>query len=111
MADGRRPRRAARGGSRPPLSFAAPLCAALLLALAAGAAASDDEWQVVTDLLSPLPGVEVSIVGPPQQAFARPPPRSLDPHLLADFGPQLNLLQDVSADGDNLFTDVHAQVG
>ena len=85
---------------------------ALALAAVAPAAAQLAPWLVITDLQAAKAagGVEVSIVGPPQQPFSRAPPRTLDPHLLADFAAQLNLLQDVSSQGDNAFTDTAEQV-
>lgn len=104
----RRQRRAAAGW---PLAAAA---AAVLLALAAAtqaAAQQQGDWTVVTDpFATKLPGLEVAVVGPPQQPFARPPPRTLDPHLLADFAAQLNVLQDVSGEGDNTFGNTSPQV-
>jgi capsular polysaccharide biosynthesis protein len=48
-------------------------------------------------------------VGPRQQPFPRPPPRTLDPTLLDAFSASFNLMQDVTATGDNLFTDVTDQ--
>ena len=112
--------RGMRGGAA---AVAAALAAALVavlpllllaaLAAVAPAAAQAAPWQVITDLQAAkvAGGVEVSIVGPPQQPFSRPPPRTLDPHLLTDFAGQLNLLQDVSGEGDNTFTDTSVQVG
>ena len=81
--------------------------AVVLLALVTGVAAQQQaEWTVVTDpFASKLPGLEVAVAGPPQQPFARPPPRTLDPHLLTDFGAQLNVLQDVSGEGDNVYEE------
>jgi hypothetical protein len=100
-----RPARAAAAAALPLLLLAA-------LAAAAPAAAQLASWEVITDLQAAKAagGVEISIVGPPQQPFSRPPPRALDPHLLADFKAQLNLLQDVSGQGDNTFTDTAEQV-
>ena len=88
------------------------LLTALALAALAPAAAQLAPWLVITDLQAAKAagGVEVSIVGPPQQPFSRPPPRTLDSHLLADFAAQLNQLQDVSSQGDNAFTDTAEQV-
>ena len=83
-----RPARAAAAAALPLLLLAA-------LAAAAPAAAQLASWEVITDLQAAKAagGVEISIVGPPQQPFSRAPPRTLDPHLLADFAAQLNLLQ------------------
>lgn len=104
-----RRQRPAAGGCT--LSAAA---ATLLLALVgAGQAAAQQqaEWTLVTDpFAAKLPGLEVAVAGPPQQPFARPPPRTLDPHLLTDFAAQLNVLQDVSGKGDNTFTETSPQV-
>jgi hypothetical protein len=97
-------------GGRP---LAAAAAAAVLLALAGVgrvAAQQQAEWTVVTDpFATKLPGLEVAVAGPPQQPFARPPPRTLDPHLLTDFATQLNVLQDFSGEGDNAFTDTSLQ--
>ena len=98
-------------GGRP---LAAAAAATVLLALASAgrvAAQQQAEWNVVTDpFATKLPGLEVAVAGPQQQPFARPPPRTLDPHLLTDFAAQLNVLQDVSGEGDNMFTETSTQV-
>jgi hypothetical protein len=65
----------------------------------------------VTDVAAAGRGVDVTRVGPRQQPFARPAPKTLDPQLLPDFLPAFNVLQDVSPEGDNLFIDVAEQVG
>ncbi|KAL4435565.1 hypothetical protein ABPG77_002528 [Micractinium sp. CCAP 211/92] len=96
--------------SLPPLALVAVLAACLLgpaLTTAQQLGAPWD-WQVVTDM-SAAQGWQYSIVGPSQQPFARPPPKTLDPLLLDDFAPQLNLLQDVSSTGENLFTATSEQ--
>lgn len=59
--------------------------------------------------MSAAQGWQYSIVGPQQQPFARPPPQTLDPLLLDDFAPQLNLLQDVSSTGENMFSATSEQ--
>ncbi|KAL4425168.1 hypothetical protein ABPG75_009184 [Micractinium tetrahymenae] len=89
----------------PQLVLAALLAACLLgpSLTAAQQLGAPWDWQIMTDM-SAAQGWQYSIVGPPQQPFARPPPQTLDPLLLDDFAPQLNLLQDVSATGENLFT-------
>lgn len=105
----RRQRPAAAGRS-----LAAAAAATLLLALVGGgqaAAQQQAERTVVTDpFAAKLPGLEVAVAGPPQQPFARPTPRTLDPHLLTDFAAQLNVLQDVSGEGDNMFIETSPQV-
>eukprot|EP00887_Chlorella_sp_A99_P003387 scaffold7.g3387.t1 len=75
----------------------------VLLALLALAGVVAADWEVVTTLKPPPPGVRVQLVGPPTQPFARPLPRTLDPHLLSDFEAPLNVLQDLSLTGDNAF--------
>lgn len=107
-------------GSAPPQAPSphrnrALLLLAALACLAGHAAAQQPaapgDWTVVTDMRARLEGVEVSIVGAPQQAFARAAPRTLDPHLLSDFAAQLGVLQEVSGEGNNMFTDTAEQVG
>lgn len=73
------------------------------------AAEPQQGWTVVTDVASAA-GVAVTRVGALQQPFARPAPKTLDPQLLPDFLPAFNVLQDVSPEGDNMFTDVAEQV-
>lgn len=67
-------------------------------------------WQVVEDLAA-APGVTLQLVGPRQQPFPRPPPRSVEASLLSDFYESFNLMQDVSPQGDNWFTATAEQVG
>lgn len=94
----------------PPLALAALLAACLLgpSITAAQQLGAPWDWQIVTDM-SAAQGWQYGIVGPPQQPFARPSPKTLDHLLLDDFAPQLNLLQDVSATGENLFTATSEQ--
>jgi capsular polysaccharide biosynthesis protein len=64
----------------------------------------------VTDIASESPtGVVVLPAGPRQRPFSRPPPKTLDPNVLRDFAQSFNLLQDISADGDNMFTYTQEQ--
>lgn len=55
-------------------------------------------------------GVAVAIVGPPQSQYPRPPPLTVDAHLLRDFAPAFNLMQDVTPEGPNTFTQTSDQV-
>lgn len=98
-------------GSRPLVAAAAAAVLLLLTGASRVDAQQQAEWAVVTDpFAAKLPGLEVAVAGPPQQPFTRPPPRTLDPQLLTDFAAQLNVLQDVSGEGDNMFAETSAQV-
>lgn len=81
-----------------------PRLLAVLAFLSATAAA--EQWEIITSVITDPPpaGVAVSIAGPQQQQFARPLPRTLDPHLLSDFHDALNVLQDLELNGNNTFT-------
>jgi hypothetical protein len=103
--------------ARPPRTHApalAALLAALLLLVTPRPTAAEQPgapfgWLVISEL-DQLQAGEVALVGPEQRGFARPPPRTLDLHLLSDFEPALNLLQDLQPSGDTLFTATSPQV-
>lgn len=61
--------------------------------------------------LAAAPGVALQLVGPRQQPFPRPLPRSVEASLLSDFYESFNLMQDVSPQSDNWFTATAEQVG
>lgn len=62
------------------------------------------------DDLSTQRDVALQIVGPSQQPFPRPPPRTVEASLLRDFAESFNLMQDVNADSDTMFTLTADQV-
>ncbi|PSC67438.1 hypothetical protein C2E20_8901 [Micractinium conductrix] len=104
----RRPTATAAARAALPHLLVAALALVLPLRAAAQQLGAPGDWQLITDLSQLIPG-EVEVVGPAQATFGRPPPRTLDPHLLSDFEPALNLLQDLNPAGDTPFTDTSEQ--
>ena len=93
-------------------STAAAATATATAAATAQQPLQSEDWQPVTTLhqAAASPGMSLSIVGPPQQPWARGTPHTLDGSLLDDFLSEFNMLQRISSTGDNMFTDTSEQV-
>jgi len=94
--------RARRGGG---MAMGVMAVAAALAGAAGGAAAAEagGAFAVVRDVAGQTPeGVEVNVLGPAYQGFARLPPGLIDHAILSDFHPSLSAMQDIAASADSM---------